>query len=136
MKEKDIQTLFTRYIKENRPKETAVYELKIVKGKSLSFSSVKPHQVYHLTACASDTGDFWKIPDTAAINGFTEKKHYDCQFIRNASAYVCLCWYIPRKRKTMYMIEIGDWIGMVGMSDRKSVTEDMAKLVASEIIEL
>lgn len=136
MKESNIQSLFTAYIKQNRPQRSEVYELKIVKGKNLPFNALADHQRDALLRSSVSGGNYWKIPDTAAISGFTSPKPYDCQYIVRAKAYVCPCWYIPRKRKTLYKITIQEWMRIQGVTQRKSITEDMAIEIAEEIIEL
>jgi len=102
----------------------------------LPFNAVADHQIDALVRSESFTGNYWKIPDTAAINGYTSPKPYDCQIIIGAKAYVCPCWYVPRIRKTFYKIRIQDWLDLRDRVERKSITEDMAVSISSEVIQL
>ena len=134
MKEAQAQTLFSKYILANYPNETMAWELKLVKGKSKPFSCVADHQIASLVAIEND-GLYWKIPDTAAISGFTSPKPFDCMFMKG-KGYVVPVFYVARKRKTAYLIRVEDWIGMEMCADRKSFTEEMCEIAAEEVIEL
>lgn len=125
MKEKDLQTLFGR--KNNLH---GVFELKIVKGRSMPFNAVQDHQIKALID-ASGTGLYHKISDASY-----EKKPFDCFYLVSTPAYVVPVWYVPRKRKTAYYISIEWFLWAREKSDRKSLTEEMAKHCAYIIREL
>ncbi len=134
MTEANIQTLFSKYMNNMLPCGTCAYELKLVKGKSKPFDCVAEHQIKALLSV--EVGRFYyKIPDTAAISGYTSPKPFDCMTMAG-KAYVVPVFYIPRKRKTAYLIKVADWIGMQENADRKSFTEDMCLIAAEEVIEL
>ena len=116
MKEKDIQTKFTRWLKKH--KRPGAYELKICKGKSLPFAAVKEHQVNFLLKTQIE-GIAHKLSD------FTPGlKPYDCFFL-HAPAFVVVSFWEPRNLRT-YMINIDSFIEMRDCSNRKSLTEKMA----------
>ncbi len=137
MKERNIQGYFSRYILNNLPNESVAWELKLVnleKTKSKSFSCVDDHQIDALLKVEGD-GLYWKIPDTAAISGFTSPKPFDC-FLLKGKAYVVPVFYEPRKRKTAYLIRIKNWINMRDNCGRKSFNEEMCQQIKNDIIEL
>ena len=135
MKEKDIQRLF-------RKKNTlfGVFELKLCKGKSIRWDAVMPHQVEALTAISGDSGFFHKLTDPPVFHGmqtrFNAKRPFDCFHLRNIPAYVVICWYVPRMRKTCYYIPIDVYIHHRSDSERKSFREDEADAMACHRLEL
>jgi hypothetical protein len=137
MKEKNIQTLFNR---QNRVQ--GVFELKLCKGKSIRWDSVKDHQVKALSMAAGE-GLMYKIPDSPVpVDGngkqtrFTPRKPFDCFFVGNFPAYVAICWYVPRKRKTLYYIDIDTFVSEKAKATRKSFREEDAFYMATQILEL
>lgn len=124
--------MFSNYIKLHPPVSSECYELKICKGTSLPFNSVKEHQVNNLVNCETDSGMFYKIPDMAAMNGYASVKPFDCFYTCNTKSYVVIWFYKPRQPKVFYKIPIFEWIGACKGATRKSITEDMVKLIASE----
>ena len=120
--EKDFQREFNKFLKYSWD-DTSVFELKICKGKSLPFSAVKEHQVNALIAAHRDK-IIYKIPD----DGF-DQKPFDCFMIRRAFAYVVILFYVPRKEKKFYMIDIDNWMIEVQYSKRKSITEERARAI-------
>lgn len=136
LKEKNIQTLFGK--QNNIP---GVYELKLCKGTSIRWDAVKDHQIKALTMAKSESGLYYKIPDspvsqTAEVTRFTARKPFDCFFVSGFPAYVVVCWYVPRKRKTLYYIDICDYIDANVHSERKSYREDEARAMARFVVEL
>lgn len=123
MKEKDLQTKFTRWMKEN--KQPGAYELKICKKTSIPFSDVKEHQVNALVK-AQTIGIAHKISDFSP-----GAKPFDCFFLR-APAYVVIGFWEPRNLRT-YMINIDDFLEMRDCSKRKSLTETMARAAGTPI---
>lgn len=124
MKEKDVQNLFGK-----KNTVTGAFELKLVKGKSMPLSAVAEHQVRSLLKVEGE-GLSWKISDFSM-----EQKPFDC-FRMQGAAYVVPVWYIPRKRKTAYYIRIWDFVALRDSIKRKSLTEEMAEMIAEWKIEL
>lgn len=128
MKEKNFQTEFSK-----RNTIKGVFELKLSKGCSIRFDSVKEHQVSALLSAQSDKGLFHKISDSLPIFGgnkhmrFTAKKPFDCFLIENYPAYVVVMFYTPRKRKNVYYIPIDTWLSLKKNSDKKSIREEELK---------
>jgi len=129
-----MQIMFTKYIKLHPPVSSECYELKICKGISLPFNAVKEHQVANLVDCETDSGLFYKIQDMHAANGFADPKPFDCFYTCNTKAFIVIWFYKPRQPKIFYKIPIFEWIGASKGATRKSITEDMVKLIASEEI--
>ena len=129
MKEKDIQVLFG-----NKNTVKGVFELKLCKGKSIRWDAVKEHQIGSLLKAKHET-IYHKISDSPFTQKFTLKKPFDC-FNIQADAYVVACFYIPRKQKKCYYIDIDKYIESSEKSSKKSYREDEAALMASHIIEL
>jgi hypothetical protein len=137
MNESEIQTKFGTYLEEIKPNETIAYELKFIdlsKKKSLPFSRTPLHQKEGLKA-VEDAGLYWKIPDMAAMNGFSAENPFDC-FYMKGKAYLVPCFYVPYKRKTCYLIRINDYLQMEEEADRKSFTEEMCRNCTESVIEL
>ena len=135
MKETNIQTLFSKKIEKNK---TSAYELKLVKTKSFPFSRVAEHQKKALLQ-TKHNGIGIKLPDMPHFKGsktrFDLTKPYDYITIKSPS-YIVLCWYIPRKRKTCYLIDIDVWLFTEEHLGRKSIREEEVKEIASKKIEL
>lgn len=129
--EKDMQTLFGKWVKKNKhlyPRSVA-WELKICKGKSLPYSRIEEHQEYYLIE-TSTVGTFNKLSD--ATPGL---KHYDCYLIKG-DAYIVIMFYEPRKEKIAYAIDISTWTCYKEKSSRKSITEEECAKIATKIIKL
>lgn len=127
MKEKDIQSKL-------KSKHTlhGVFELKLCKTRSIRFDAVKEHQIDALTAASSGEGLYHKISDSFIADKkrgtrFPTKKPFDFVYLTNTPAYVVICFYVPRRRKTCYYIDIMDWIKKETESDKKSITESEIK---------
>lgn len=140
MKEKNIQVLFSKYIKEHKPTYSCAYELKLInleKCKSKAFSCVDDHQIESLLAVDRE-GLFHKISDTVSVfstNKNASKNPFDCFFLKGF-AYVVPVFYVPRKRKTAYLIHIRKWLEMKELADRASFTENMCEIACDEVINL
>ena len=130
MNEKQLQTIFGNYLKENPPCKNAVYELKICKSNAMPFNQVKEHQIVALQQ-AKNGNLYHKIADQtfgrAGQFGHTLKKPFDCMNIYKAEAYVVICYYKLRQKKEFLLIDIDDFIREKNYSDRKSLTEKRAK---------
>lgn len=135
MKESDIQTLLSK-----KHKMEGCFELKLCKTKSIRFDSVKPHQVEALLRAVGFDGLYHKISDFPMFSGsktrFNSKKPFDFFYLVNTPAYVAICFYVPRVRKTVYYVYIDSWIKAKDASDKKSITEEEIKEISSHTIEL
>lgn len=132
MKEKDFQIEFGK-----RNKIDGVFELKLCKGSSISFSALADHQERSLVDCSIGNGMYHKIADLPRpkkaclkcrhrIHRFQKKKPFDCFLLKNQKAYVVIMFWVPRKKKNVYYIDIRDFIQMRKYANRKSITEAMA----------
>lgn len=134
MKEKDIQTILSKVHDIH-----GVFELKLCKTKSIRFDAVKEHQEEALFM-ASGTGLFHKIPDFPMFAGsktrFNSKKPFDFFYLKNTPAYVVICFYVPRVRKTCYYIFIRDWVMARLKSVKKSITEEEIIKISNRKVEL
>ena len=127
MKESNFQSEFSK-----RNTLAGVFELKLCKGTSLPFSSVAEHQEEALLAASwGGKGLFHKISDSPIFSGhktrFTRPKPFDCFFIRECPAYIVIMWWVPRKKKRAYYINIHEWMALKENTGRKSITEKMAE---------
>lgn len=114
-KEKNFQTLFTHFMRENRRlflQKSYAFELKVEKGKSFAFSKFPVHQIIALRKAKHNKygGVYQKISDSPIFAGqqtrFTRKKPFDCFLITNAEAYLIIHFYELRKPKVMIWIDI------------------------------
>ena len=119
MKERNFQTQFGHWLKANF-KESAAFELKSVKGSSCPFNAVQPHQIQALEHVKHGML-YHKIPDVGFQNPF------DCFCLYNADAFVVIRYGSGR----FFGIDIDDFVEQSKESDRKSLTEDRAKLICS-----
>lgn len=134
MKESTMQTAFTKWIKYEANEfflgESVSFELKIEKTHRFSFAKVKDHQIKGLRQ--SKTGMAHKISDSPIFSGqktrFTAAKPFDCMYLKAKEAYVVVWFYVPRKPKIFYLIEVEVFELMKVFHDKKSVTvEDIEK---------
>ena len=124
MQEKNIQVLLGKWLKENEQDNSYAYELKICKTKAIPLNSVKEHQVAGLLRAKK--GMYHKLVDNLNFSPSrgvrpASVKPFDCLWIKAIKAYVCICWYIPRKPKELVLIEIEDWIKLCKTHPRKSI---------------
>lgn len=135
MKEKDIQTIF-------RDINTVhgVFELKLCKDNAIPFSTVKEHQRQALLQVSSDTGLFFKIPDSPIFSGsktrFTQLKPFDCFALSNTPAFVVICFYVPRKFKKFYYIHINNFLEEEENCIRKSLRIERAREICDHYLEV
>lgn len=125
MKEKDIQKLFGQ-----KNKISGVFELKLVKKKSMPFNAIEPHQ-YKALYKAKNESLYHKISDMSA-----GQKPFDCFNLSGIDAYAVLVWYIPRVRKTAYYIPINTLVSHRDNAERKSITEETASFLSEYILSL
>lgn len=138
MVEKNLQSIFTKWVKEHRygiPR-TTVWELKMEKGRSFAFDRMADHQISALLE-AKREGLYHKISDSPVSWGgrmrFTSAKPFDCSLIKEADAFVVLCFYKPRQKKKTLWIDIERFVIVKSNSKRKSITERDATTIASRI---
>ena len=138
MNERKMTTFFGRYLFENPPKETRVYELKFTASKSIRFDALSEHQRDAMKQ-AESVGLYHRITDQPWIKdrprAYTLKKPFDCFFVK-CRAYVVVWFYKPRKQKVFYAIRIMDFLAMEASTERKSFTEDMARECYSDLLEI
>jgi len=131
-----MQSFFGKYLKENPPAETEVYELKICKGTSLPFDAVKEHQVKGLLK--AKTGLYHKITDFPIFAGskarFNRPKPFDCIAFNQVNGYVVVWFYKPRQKKIYYKIPIEKFLILKEQSTRKSFTEEMIQDISEQIV--
>lgn len=127
MKESDMQTIFTRWLSKNRPSIPTAYELKITKTNSLPFKRLYEHQKINLLKVIGQ-GKYYKIPDMQSATGFSNRKPFDCFFLKG-EAYVVVWYYKPRKRREFIFIPIEKWIETEKTYHRKSLLEEDAKKI-------
>lgn len=132
MKEKDFQRIFGKWIRENELDGTAVFELKICKGKSIPFNALAKHQKENLLH-AKHEYCYHKINDAPIYSGmktrFTNPKPFDCFVIKDVDAYVAIWFYVPyqsKKKRKMVWIDIDIWCELEKELDRKSIPKDLA----------
>jgi len=109
-----------------------VYELKLVnlsKNKSLPFNRIAEHQIDNLLKARKRL--HYKIPDVGV-----SLKPFDAILLKNCQAYIAVCFYVVRKRKTVYFINILDFVPLRCLSFKKSIREDTCQREAEFIINL
>lgn len=124
MHEKDFQKLFSR-----ANNISGVFELKLVKTKSLAYSKVETHQIQSLLAANTEKGCAYKLSDMSI-----DKKPFDCFRISNYTAYIVVLYYVPRKTKIAYYIPIKLFVENVGPG--QGLNEDTAKKLSEHVIAL
>lgn len=126
MKEANFQTKFGKWLKENW-NSTAVFELKLEKGKSFAFDKLKEHQIKALRS-ASEKGLYHKINDLPVYNNsktrFANPKPFDCFYIQSEYAYLVIGFYTPRKKIETLFIDIEDFIKARSSTTKKSLKKE------------
>ena len=127
MREKNLQTRITRYVKNRWQHGSAAIELKICHEKSLPFNAVKEHQIAGLLVAKHGTLAY-KIPDT----GY-DQKPFDMVVLNNSSAYVLIMFY-QRGCNICYLIDVDKYVHERDNSKRKSLTEERCTEIAEKIV--
>jgi sulfur transfer protein SufE len=130
MKEKDFQSLFTKWIRDTEFRSSAAWELKISKRSAMPFSAVQEHQINKLMQAKHDCV-YIKHPDSAM--GF---KPFDASQVCFGLAYVVILFYEPRKPKKMHWIDIDRFIEEKKTSPRKSLTKERSEIISEYIFDL
>jgi len=118
MKEKDFQSYFNKWLKAVH-RQTGLFELKQTKTSSLPYSALALHQEQALLQAKHGTLVF-KIPDCGYQNPA------DCFSLSGVPAFV-----VVKFPEGSYGIDIDDFIRQRDSSDRKSLTEDEARVIHS-----
>ena len=131
MTERSFQSLFRTWVKENIP-FSAAFELKCVdldKKKSINFThDFQPQQIPMLKK-VKDSCVYHKISDLGM-----GQKPFDALNICNVSAFVVILFYKKRVKKTVYFIDVDQWIILQSSCGRKSATEEAIAEVASRVV--
>lgn len=124
MTERLLTTLFSKFLKEHPLDHSATFEIKMCKGKSFVFSSVRDHQVKGLLDSLNGLGH--KISDSPIYKGsrsrFTFKKPFDYLYIKAKRAYVVPIFYSARHYKVAYLIPIQEFVELAKKG--KSIKKD------------
>lgn len=121
--ERHFQLDFGKWARHNLT-QTAALELKVSKTDSLPFNRLEDHQFSALKAAKGSAGVYHKIAD-----GTMGRKPFDCFYIANSAALVVVmfnCTLIGNK--TFYLIDIDQW-EQEATGDRRSLTEDRARVI-------
>ena len=118
--EAQFQTKFGHWLKRHNQNET--YELKIVKEGPFRFNQVKEHQEQGLLKSVG--GIYIKIPDSSSKTGHSNKKPFDCLFIKANEAYVAVMFYVPFQRQYFYRIPIRHFLALKDYWPKKSLHEE------------
>ena len=119
--EANMQSLFTRWLKLNA-EESAAYELKITKNRTLPFSRIAEHQITSLLKAKHEILAH-KISDLA-VGSFLP---FDCFTLVGSAAYLVLMFYKPRMQKVCYAIDIDDVIKLKNTPNKRSISEEDAR---------
>lgn len=123
--ERQLTTIFSKYLKSHPRSCTECYELKMVKGQSFALKSVQPHQVLGLQTSLEALG--YKISDSpiyaGSKNRFTFKKPFDYVYIKASNAYVVPIFYKPRTYKKAFLIPVQEFVKFTGTSIKMSELE-------------
>lgn len=137
MIEKDMQTIFGKYVRSHPPDIAEVYELKICKGTSLPFNALAKHQEQALLQVK--LGFFHKLSDPPIWSKMNQTRFniprpFDCMFLTGIQAYVVIWYYHPRKVKVFIKIPVLIFLKEREISTRKSLTEQRAKELGTLIM--
>ena len=128
--EAQFQTQFNHFLRSVFLPEHAggfAFELKHARGKgSLPFADVQEHQLNALQAAESSQGFVYKISDESRTY-----KPFDCFALRLCRSYVVI-----RYPSFFVMIRVEGFIQAKNTSRRKSLTEAMAKNIATRVMEI
>lgn len=120
-REANFNSFFNKWCK-NVFKRTAAFELKQTKTNSLHFHMVKQHQLNALSQVKH--GSFvWKIPDVGYQNPF------DCFSLSGVEAYIVI-----KYPSFFCLIDIDKFIQEESVSERKSLTANRARIIATIVI--
>lgn len=109
MTERQLNTLFGKYLINHPREDCETYELKRVLAKSFNPHTVQPHQLKGLLD--SLEGMYNRIPDQPWVDGgHQKKKPFDCLWIKAKRAYVVPIFYQPRLFKKVFLIPVKEFL--------------------------
>ena len=91
---------------------------------------MQEHQVAGLLA-AKEAKLVYKIPD-----GTLGQKPFDCMCLTQIEAYVVIIYHYNRLYTRAYLIDVNTWTIESDSSERRSLTEERAVQIATEVFEL
>lgn len=128
MNEKNMQSLWGNYLKNNLPPQSEAYELKITSGNTLPFNDIKEHQIKALLD-VEGKGLYHRLTDQPWIKDrpytYTLKKPFDCFCLCKAKGYLIIWFYKPRTPKKFFKMDINTFLKLRRSMTRKSMTLDM-----------
>ena len=120
-REAKFNSAFRDWLKEH-PMPSGAFEIKQTTTDSLSFDSLKEHQLWALLTVKNNQLIF-KIPDVGYQNPF------DFFYFNKAEAYIVI-----KYPEFFCLIDIDDWIKENASSVRRSLTSSRAKEIASVVV--
>lgn len=120
MTERDFTTKFNKWLKYHW-KSSAVFELKICKGKSIPFNAVQTHQLANLRIAKRGILPY-KIDD-----GSIGQKPFDIVCVNKVPSYVVIFFYQKRGDDEFVVIDVDHYIDEMETSERKSLTKERAE---------
>lgn len=106
IKERELNTLFGKYLKAHPREDCEVYELKRVLTKCFNPNVVNQAQRDSLQA--SLDGLYHKIADQPSICQLP--KPFDCLWVKARRSFIVPIFYSPRKYKKAFLIPIKDFL--------------------------
>jgi len=106
IKERQLNTLFGKYLKLHPREDTEVYELKRVIANCFNPNVVKQCQIDSLLA--SLDGLYHKIADQPSICQLP--KPFDCLWIKATRAFLVPIFYKPRRYKKAFLIPVKEFL--------------------------
>lgn len=107
--ERQLNTLFGKYLKEHPRQDTEAYELKRVLAKVFNPHTVKEHQERGLLE--AQMGMYHRIVDQPWVSGgFQQSKVFDCMWVKARRSYIVPIFYQPRKFKKVFLIPIKEFL--------------------------
>lgn len=98
-------------------------EVKVMKGTSIAFDRVAPHQVAALRQITSTQGLYYKIPD--AMHGTGVRRPFDIIHVSEFAGWVLIVYYVPRAPRRMFFFSVEKWVDLAESSTRKSANVKM-----------
>lgn len=123
-REAKFQTLFRHWLRAN-PRFTAAFELKQTRTDSIPFNAVEEHQIDALLAVRNKSL-LYKIPDDSR-----GVKPFDMVYLKDAHGMIVI-----KYPHFFVIIDVFQFVKERDLSLRKSLTEDRARAIALEVVEL
>ena len=90
----------------------------------------QPQQINALLSATTSKGIYHKISDQTM-----QMKPFDAFQLCNVPAFVGVCWYVPRKRKRLYLVRVG-FIQELLDNNITKISETEVALVAKHTFDL